>query len=193
MHLLHLPMPAMRGSGLPSLVLKLAWQRRQTYILELDIEGLAPGPLDGWVASYSACVWRSFGPVSGAVWTAILRVVLVIDGSKMRVQDFTWSQSIWACLRTLNRLSSTLAIRFSLAIARQTGHVVLAERFDRYRQPPSDCGTSLAAHSIQNPAPGVLGGAGNGHAHEAWRILRQQVCKQVKVFQDRLHAFTVIA
>jgi hypothetical protein len=44
--------------------LKLAWQRLQTYIFELDIIGLAPGPLDGRAAEYSACVWRSRCPVS---------------------------------------------------------------------------------------------------------------------------------
>jgi len=53
-HLLHLPRPGRRGSGLPSPVLKFAWQRRQTYIFELDIIGLAPGPVDGRAAVYSA-------------------------------------------------------------------------------------------------------------------------------------------
>ena len=57
-HLLHLPRPGRRGSGLPSPVLKLAWQRRHTYILELDIIGFAPGPVDGRAAVYSACVCR---------------------------------------------------------------------------------------------------------------------------------------
>jgi hypothetical protein len=40
--------------------LKLAWQRRHTYILELDIIGLTPGSPIGRAATYSACVWRSF-------------------------------------------------------------------------------------------------------------------------------------
>jgi hypothetical protein len=34
----------------------LAWQRRQTYIFELDIIGFAPGPVDGRAAEYSAWV-----------------------------------------------------------------------------------------------------------------------------------------
>jgi hypothetical protein len=55
-HLLHLPRPGRRGSGLPSPVLKFAWHRRQTYIFELDIIGFAPGPVDGRAAVYSACV-----------------------------------------------------------------------------------------------------------------------------------------
>jgi hypothetical protein len=45
---------------LPSPVLKLAWQRRQTYIFELDIIGLTPGSPAGRAATYSAWVWRSF-------------------------------------------------------------------------------------------------------------------------------------
>src|SRR5256885_13144184 len=57
---LHLPRPGTRGSGLPSPVLKLAWQRRQTYIFELDIIDLACGSPTGRAAEYSACVWRSF-------------------------------------------------------------------------------------------------------------------------------------
>jgi hypothetical protein len=59
-HLLHLPKPGRRASGLPSPVLKFAWQRRQTYILELDIIGLTPGSPAGRAATYSAWVWRSF-------------------------------------------------------------------------------------------------------------------------------------
>ena len=59
-HLLHLPRPGRRGSGLPSPVLKFAWQRRQTYIFELDIMGLTPGSPEGRAATYSACVWRNF-------------------------------------------------------------------------------------------------------------------------------------
>jgi hypothetical protein len=58
-HLLHLPKPRKRGSGLPSPVLKLAWQRRHTYILELDIIGLMPGSDDGRAAEYSAWVCRN--------------------------------------------------------------------------------------------------------------------------------------
>ena len=58
-HLLHLPRPGSRESGLPSPVLKLAWQRRHTYIFELDIIGLTPGSPEGRAATYSACVWRS--------------------------------------------------------------------------------------------------------------------------------------
>lgn len=53
-HLLHLPRPGRRASGLPSPVLKLAWQRRHTYIFELDIIGLTPGSPDGRAATYSA-------------------------------------------------------------------------------------------------------------------------------------------
>src|SRR4051812_49738186 len=58
-HLLHLPRPGRRESGLPSPVLKFAWQRRQTYIFELDIIGLTPGSPAGRAATYSAWVWRS--------------------------------------------------------------------------------------------------------------------------------------
>lgn len=50
----------MRGSGLPSPVLKLALHRRQTYIFELDIIGLMPGSPSGRAAVYSACDWRNF-------------------------------------------------------------------------------------------------------------------------------------
>lgn len=53
---LHLPSPGIRASGLPSPVLKFAWQRRQTYIFELDIMGFTPGWLAGRAAVYSACV-----------------------------------------------------------------------------------------------------------------------------------------
>ena len=63
---LHLPKPGMRASGLPSPVLKLAWQRRQTYIFELDIIGFTPGWLAGRAAVYSAWVWRSFSGSSAA-------------------------------------------------------------------------------------------------------------------------------
>lgn len=53
---LHRPKPRNRGSGLPSPVLKLAWQRMQTYIFELDIIGLTPGSAFGRAAVYSAWV-----------------------------------------------------------------------------------------------------------------------------------------
>ncbi|MFZ2653215.1 MAG: hypothetical protein WA210_24300 [Burkholderiaceae bacterium] len=59
-----MPKPGMRASGLPSPVLKLAWQRRQTYIFELDIIGLIPAWLIGRAAVYSACVWRNLSPAS---------------------------------------------------------------------------------------------------------------------------------
>ena len=61
--LLQRPSPRRRGSGLPSPVLKLAWQRMHTYIFELDIIGLTPGSAFGRAAVYSACVWRSLTPV----------------------------------------------------------------------------------------------------------------------------------
>lgn len=38
----------------------MAWQRRQTYIFELDIIGLMPGSASGLAAEYSAWVCRSF-------------------------------------------------------------------------------------------------------------------------------------
>lgn len=52
--LLQRPRPRRRGSGLPSPVLKLAWQRMQTYIFELDIIGFTPGSACGRAAVYSA-------------------------------------------------------------------------------------------------------------------------------------------
>ena len=58
--LLQRPRPRRRGSGLPSPVLKLAWQRRHTYIFALDIIDLVPGADAGRWAVYSAWVWRSF-------------------------------------------------------------------------------------------------------------------------------------
>ena len=74
------PRPRSRGSGLPSPVLKFAWQRMQTYILELDIIGRTPGSALGRAAVYSACVWRSLGPlvVSGAL--GVRRVVIAGGG-----------------------------------------------------------------------------------------------------------------
>ena len=80
MHLLHLPRPGKRASGLPSPVLKLAWQRRQTYILELDIIGLTPGSPEGRAATYSACVWRSFCVGSEAGTVVVRRVAMAVPG-----------------------------------------------------------------------------------------------------------------
>ena len=60
-----MPRPGRRGSGLPSPVLKLAWQRRHTYIFELDISGRMPGSALGRAAVYSAWVCRSFRDASG--------------------------------------------------------------------------------------------------------------------------------
>ena len=51
---------------MPSPVLKLAWQRMQTYILELDIIGRTPGSAWGLAAVYSAWVWRSLGAKGSA-------------------------------------------------------------------------------------------------------------------------------
>ena len=73
---LHRPRPGMRRSGLPSPVLKLAWQRRQTYILELDIIVRAAGSAAGREAEYSACVCRSFCPPSTAGLVLELRVAM---------------------------------------------------------------------------------------------------------------------
>ena len=72
--LLQRPRPRRRGSGLPSPVLKLAWQRMHTYIFELDIMGLTPGSALGRAAVYSACVWRSLTPLA-----------LVVAGGDRRV------------------------------------------------------------------------------------------------------------
>ena len=79
--LLHLPRPRRRGSGLPSPVLKLAWQRMQTYIFELDIMGLTPGSALGRAAVYSAWVWRSLRPVGEVVLGAARRVAIVIEAA----------------------------------------------------------------------------------------------------------------
>ena len=65
---------------MPSPVLKLAWQRMQTYIFELDIIGLKPGSAFGRAAVYSACVWRSFGAVDDAGGAAIRRVAMALYG-----------------------------------------------------------------------------------------------------------------
>ena len=73
---LHLPRPGMRRSGLPSPVLKLAWQRRHTYIFELDIMVRAPGSAAGREAEYSACVCRSFCEPSTGGLVLELRVAM---------------------------------------------------------------------------------------------------------------------
>jgi len=52
----------------------------QTYILELDIMGRTPGSACGRAAVYSACVWRSLGPLvlalSGLGLGGVRRVVM---------------------------------------------------------------------------------------------------------------------
>ena len=63
---------------MPSPVLKLAWQRMQTYIFELDIIGLTPGSALGRAAVYSAWVWRSLTPLALVVAGVDRRVA--IDG-----------------------------------------------------------------------------------------------------------------
>ena len=65
----------MRRSGLPSPVLKLAWQRRHTYIFALDIMVLVPGWGDGRTAEYSAWVWRSFWPPGAGVLGLVFRAM----------------------------------------------------------------------------------------------------------------------
>ena len=70
------PRPLSLGSGLPSPVLKLAWQRMQTYIFELDIIGLTPGSACGLAAVYSAWVWRSLGPAALVVVAGVRRVFM---------------------------------------------------------------------------------------------------------------------
>ena len=75
-HRLHLPNPGNLASGLPSPVLKFAWQRRQTYILELDIVDLKPVSTVGRAAVYCACVWRNFRAVSGKSGTGERRVAM---------------------------------------------------------------------------------------------------------------------
>ena len=78
--LLQRPRPRRRGSGLPSPVLKLAWQRMQTYIFELDIRGLTPGSACGRAAVYSAWVWRSFMPFVDTALGADRRVAMSRSG-----------------------------------------------------------------------------------------------------------------
>ncbi len=63
---LHVPRPCIRGWGLPSPVLKLAPQRRQTYILLLDIMAFGPGSPKGRAAVYSAWLWRNLTGVFAA-------------------------------------------------------------------------------------------------------------------------------
>lgn len=97
---LHLPKPAMRTSGRPSPVLKLAWHRRHTYIFELDIIVLAPCSTGGLAAEYSACVCRSFWAEPGDLSVLALRVVMasgevmltapndrIVGGSELSMQS----------------------------------------------------------------------------------------------------------
>lgn len=84
---LHLPRPGRRGSGLPSPVLKFAWQRRQTYIFELDINGRIPGSELGLAAVYSAWVWRSFSEASGVAGGEGRRVVMARSIRSARRRD----------------------------------------------------------------------------------------------------------
>jgi hypothetical protein len=84
---LHLPRPGRRGSGLPSPVLKFAWQRRQTYIFELDISGRIPGSELGLAAVYSAWVWRSFSEASGVAGGEGRRVVMARSIRSARRRD----------------------------------------------------------------------------------------------------------
>ena len=83
----------MRGSGLPSPVLKLAWQRRHTYIFELDIIWRAPGSEAGRAAEYSACVWRNFCAESeGGVFAervAMMKFSRQVDHFQARTQRAT--------------------------------------------------------------------------------------------------------
>ena len=84
---LHLPRPGSRGSGLPSPVLKFAWQRRQTYIFELDIRGRMPGSELGRAAVYSAWVCRSFIDESGVAGGEGRRVVMARSIRSARRRD----------------------------------------------------------------------------------------------------------
>ncbi|MDE1929443.1 MAG: hypothetical protein KGI36_19865 [Burkholderiales bacterium] len=47
--------------------------------MELDIIGFTPGSAFGRAAVYSACVWRSFGPLGGAGGDAGRRVAMALD------------------------------------------------------------------------------------------------------------------
>ena len=62
---------------MPSPVLKLAWQRRHTYIFELDIICLAPASEAGRAAEYSAWVCRSFWTPSPGLVLDDRRVAMV--------------------------------------------------------------------------------------------------------------------
>jgi hypothetical protein len=86
MHLLHLPSPLRRRSGLPSPVLKFAWQRRQTDIREFDIIGLTPRSGAGRAAVYSACDWRSLWEPSVGGGGAERRVAMAM-GWDVRVES----------------------------------------------------------------------------------------------------------
>ena len=67
---------------MPSPVLKLAWQRMHTYILELDIMGFTPGSACGRAAVYSAWVCRSLGPAAVSGVLVVRRVVMAVGDSK---------------------------------------------------------------------------------------------------------------
>ena len=95
-HALHFPRPGIRGSGLPSPVLKLAWQRRHTYIFELDIICLAPGSEAGRAAEYSACVWRSFWVGSGG-FVLTGRVAMI----RFRMQVDRFQARLHAAVKTI--------------------------------------------------------------------------------------------
>lgn len=82
-----MPSPGIRASGLPSPVLKLAWQRRQTYIFELDIIGLIPAWLIGRAAVYSAWVWRNLSPASTALVGGVRRMDMVSICLGLGAQD----------------------------------------------------------------------------------------------------------
>jgi len=87
--LLQRPRPRSRGSGLPSPVLKLAWHLMHTYILELDIIGLTPGSAFGRAAVYSACVWRSLGPLEASGIGVVRRGVVMAAGGTGRAPRST--------------------------------------------------------------------------------------------------------
>ena len=81
MQRLHLPRPLKRRSGLPSPVLKFAWQRLHTYIREFDIIGFTPRSGAGRAAVYSACDWRSLFEPSVGGGDAERRVAMARAGS----------------------------------------------------------------------------------------------------------------
>lgn len=86
---MHLPSPRRRGSGLPSPVLKLAWQRRQTYIFELDIIGLMPGSDDGRAAEYSAWVCRNLTLSVVVAAGAAVELAVVLDRCVAMARELT--------------------------------------------------------------------------------------------------------